>query len=190
MSLSTSPLNGTTPAARPAPASLVLPDIPGLGGAIAGLAGGVAMMATAAVIANSLGRDTWLEARQIAAPFYGEAALAPTNAAPVIVGTLIHLLMSALLGAAFGIVSRRVLRLTSDFGTPVLVGMIYGMLIWTAAFFVVLPIVNPALLETYQPSFIIQNLVYGMVTGLVYTKLRPEPYLRGTPARSLGAAGD
>jgi len=39
---------------------------------------------------------------------------------PVLVGSLIHLLVSALLGAIFGIVTRRWLRLTSDFGTPVL----------------------------------------------------------------------
>lgn len=189
MSLSTSPLNGSSPAApRHAPAPMVLPDVPGLGGAIAGLAGGIAMMFTAALIADSLGRDTWLEARQIAAVFYGDAAA--SGMGPVLVGTLVHLLVSALLGAAFGIVSRRVLRLTSDFGTPVLVGMIYGMLIWMAAYFVVLPIANPALLDTYQPSFIIQNLVYGVVAGLVYAKLRPAPYVPTMPARSLGAAGD
>ena len=188
MSLSTSPLNGSHATTSPAPTPMVLPDIPGLGGAIAGLAGGIAMMVTAALISGSLGRDTWLEARQIAALFYGDAA--GSGMGPVLVGTLIHLLMSALLGAAFGIVSRRVLRLTSDFGTPVLVGMIYGILIWMAAYFVVLPIANPALLDTYQPSFIIQNLVYGVVAGLAYAKLRPAPYVPTMPARSLGAAGD
>jgi hypothetical protein len=188
MSLSTSPLNGSSPViSRPPTPVTVLPDVPGLGGAIAGLVGGVAMMATAALLAGSLGRDVWLESRQIAAFFYGADAAASTSTGPVIVGTLIHLLMSALLGALFGIVSRRLLGLPSDYGTPVLVGMIYGLMIWMLAFFVILPALNPALLDTYQPSFIIQNLVYGMVTGLVYTKLRPAPYAAGEPARQPSA---
>ena len=47
------------------------------------------------------------------------------------------------------------LRLPSDYGVPVL---------------------NPALLDSYGPSFVIQHLVYGMVTGLLYSQLRPAPY--------------
>ena len=43
-------------------------------------------------------------------------------------------------------------------------------------FFVVLPIINPSLRETYAPAFIVQHLVYGAVTGLLYTWLRPQPY--------------
>jgi hypothetical protein len=96
--------------------------------------------------------------------------------APIVVGTIIHFIVAALLGAVFGIVSRRVLRLPSDYGAQVLAGLIYGMALWVLAYFVVLPIVNPALLDTYAPSFIIQHLVYGVVTGLIYTQLRPAPY--------------
>jgi hypothetical protein len=84
--------------------------------------------------------------------------------------------MSAALGALFGIVTRRILHLTSEFGTPLMAGLIYGMLIWLVGYFVVLPIVNPLLLETYAPAFIIQHLIYGAVTGLSYTWLRPKPY--------------
>jgi hypothetical protein len=69
-----------------------------------------------------------------------------------------------------------VLRLTSDFGTPLLTGLIYGMLVWMAAYFVILPVFDPLLLESYAPAFIIQHLVFGLVTGLVYTWLRPYPY--------------
>ena len=155
-----------------------LPDVIGLGGALAGLAGGLAMAVVAALLSASMGQDIWHESKRIAAIVYGRAAFAGSGfePGPVLVGTLIHLLVSALLGAVFGIVTRRWLHLTSDFGTPVLAGLIYGLMVWLAAYFVVLPLLNPALLEVYAPAFIIQHAVYGIVMGLVYMWLRPQPY--------------
>lgn len=150
-----------------------LPNVPGLGGAIAGLGGGAAMMVVAAMLSVATGQDMWREPREIAAPFLGGVA---NGAAAVLLGTILHFLTSGLLGAAFGILSRRVLRLPSDYGVPVLGGMLYGLLIWALAYFVVVPVLNPALLDTYGPSFVIQHLVYGMVTGLLYSQLRPAPY--------------
>src|SRR5690349_20390552 len=88
-----------------------LPDIPGLGGAIAGLVGGAAMTIVGAMLAASGGNDVWLESRQIATMIFGPAALSDASSGPVLVGTLIHLALSALLGAIFGIISRRWLRL-------------------------------------------------------------------------------
>ena len=172
MSLSTSsPLKSRS-------AVSALPDVVGLGGALAGLAGGVAMALVAALLAASMGQDIWHESKRIAAIVYGPAALsaAGCDLGPVLVGSLIHLLVSALLGALFGIVTRRWLHLTSDFGTPVLAGLIYGLMIWMVAYFIALPLLNPALLEVYAPAFIIQHVAYGIVTGLVYMWLRPQPY--------------
>lgn len=71
----------------------------------------------------------------------------------------------------------RIFHLTSDFGTLVLAGLIYGMLVWLITYFVVLPIIDPLLRDsTYAPAFIVQHIVYGTVTGLCYTWLRPSPY--------------
>src|SRR5207253_1528484 len=100
MSLSTSPMRNSRSAVTR------LPDVIGLGGALAGLAGGLAMAVVAALIAASMGQDIWHEAKGIAAIVYGPAALAAPgfDLGPVLVGSLIHLLVSALLGAIFGIV--------------------------------------------------------------------------------------
>ena len=98
-------------------------------------------------------------------------------ALPVLIGTLIHLTAATLLGALFGIVTRRVFRRTSEFGTPLLVGLIYGIFVWFVTYFFVLPLIDPLLREgSYAPAFIIQHIVYGVVTGLCYTWLRPSPY--------------
>jgi len=160
------------------PGTSPLPDIIGLGGAIAGLIGGVAMAVVGAIISVWLGGDIWLESKQIAAFVYGAAATAQPGfvAGPVLVGTLLHMIVSALLGALFGILIRRVLRLTSEFGLPLLAGLIYGLLIWMVAYFLVLPSLDAPLLMTYAPAFIVQHLVYGAVTGLAYIWLRPQPY--------------
>jgi hypothetical protein len=169
----------STPSAlKPRSAISPLPDVVGLGGALAGLAGGLAMAIVAALLSASMGQDIWHESKRIAAIVYGPAALAAAgfDLGPVLVGSLLHLVVSAVLGAIFGIVTRRWLGLTSDFGTPVLAGLIYGMLVWLVAYFVVLPLLNPALLEVYAPAFIIQHVAYGIVTGLVYMWLRPQPY--------------
>jgi len=169
----------TSPSTRePQSAASPIPDVIGLGGAIAGLAGGVAMAVVAALLSASMGQDIWHESKRIAAIVYGPAALAQPgfDLGPVLVGTLIHLIVAALLGAIFGIVTRRWLHLTSDFGTPVLAGLIYGLMIWMVAYFVVLPLLDPALMELYAPAFIIQHVVYGVVLGLVYMWLRPLPY--------------
>jgi hypothetical protein len=160
------------PVARPTSLSI------GLRSAIAGLGGGIAMAIVAALIAISRQGDIWLEAKQIAAVVYGPAAITrPALAASaVLLGTLIHLSVSALLGLLFGLLSHWMLKLTTDFGLALLTGMIYGMLIWLLAYFVILPQIDSALLETYVPAYIVQHIVYGLVTGLLYTWLCPHPY--------------
>jgi hypothetical protein len=167
-------VNSTFPAVR----TTRLPDVVGLGGSLAGLGGGLAMAVVGMLFALALGQDVWLEPKRIAAVVYGAAALAHGgfDAQPVLIGTLIHFLTSAIVGAIFGIVTRRWLRLPSDFGTPVLAGLVYGLLVWLVAYFIALPVVDPWLLDSYAPAFIIQHIVYGVVTGLLYAWRRPAPY--------------
>jgi hypothetical protein len=155
-----------------------LPNVIGLGGAIAGLGGGLAMAIVAAMLTRALGQDIWHQPKVIASLVYGPGATAQPGfvAGPVLVGTLIHLAVSALLGALFGIGTRRILLLPSDFGTPVMAGLVYGLLIWLVAYFIVVPTLSPRLLEIYVPAFIVQHIIYGTVTGLLYSLLRPQPY--------------
>lgn len=161
----------------PRPTASSLPDIPGLGGALAGLGGGLAMIVVATMLSVAIDNDIWRQPREIAQLVLGSAA--QTGWGPVVLGTILHFITAALAGAAFSILSRRVLQLPSDYGVQVLAGLIYGLALWFVAYFVILPLTNPALLDTYAPSFVIQHLVYGVVTGLIYTQLRPAPYASG-----------
>jgi uncharacterized protein DUF6789 len=76
----------------------------------------------------------------------------------------------------FEVMMRRVARLPSDYGVPEVAGLVYGLLIWLVAFFLIIPAVSPLLLQIYEPALIIQHLVYGAVAGLLYAVLRPQPY--------------
>jgi hypothetical protein len=149
------------------------------GGAIAGLIGGLAMAVVGALLALATQADIWYMPKAIAAVVLGQPALANTgfDAAPVIVGTLIHFIVSAVLGVIYALLMSRVLRVTTEYGAPVVGGLVYGAVIWLIAYFIVAPLLNPLLLEVYAPSLIIQNLVYGTVTGLAYTLARPEGYI-------------
>lgn len=154
----------------------------GLGGAIAGLVAGLTMAIVGAILSLVLDGNLWVEAKQIAAPFFGPLVVRPGfDAGPVIVGTILHFATAALLGAVYSIVTRRILKLPSDVGVPVLAGLIYGFFLWSTAYFLLLPLVNPFLRGTYAPAFIIQHLVYGVVLGLVYAMLRPNPYFHHAP---------
>ncbi|MBC8162785.1 MAG: hypothetical protein H7Z42_16360 [Roseiflexaceae bacterium] len=159
-----------------------LPDVIGLGGAIAGLAGGAAMALVGVLTSLILGGNIWIEPKAIAAPFFGPTVMRPGfEFGPVLVGTILHFATAALLGAIYSIVTRRILKLPSDIGVPVLAGLIYGFFIWAVAYFLLLPLVNTFLRAQYAPAFIMQHLVYGVVLGLVYATLRPNPYALTAP---------
>ncbi len=157
-----------------------------VGGAIAGLVGGITMAVVGAILAIAMGADLWKAAKLISTFVLGLSATAGEGfvAVPVIVGSLIHLSLSALFGALYGALSCRIWKMPLDYGkmpldygAPVVFGFVYGLAIWLIAYFIVLPIVNPLLLEIYAPSFLIQNMVYGMILGMVYAAFRSAPYI-------------
>jgi hypothetical protein len=157
-----------------------LPSILGLGGALAGLAGGAAMIGSAALLATAYGYDVWFQLKVVASVLLGPAAHVTMgfDAIPVLVGLLVHLLVAAMLGAGFEIAAHRWLRLPSDYGMSAIGGLSFGLLIWLLAYLFV-PMVAPYLMAVAAPAFIIQHLVYGTVTGLLFGTLWPQPYTAG-----------
>ena len=97
------------------------------------------MTAVAMVLAGWYGYDIWVPLKAIAGFVLGPSAMAQVGfmAGPVLLGLLIHLAVAALLGAVFGLVTRNVLRLPSDYGVPAVVGLVFGLLLWLVAFLAV-----------------------------------------------------
>lgn len=155
-----------------------IPDIAGLGGAIAGFLAGIVMILLSPLLSLLTGIGIWEPPKLIAATILGRSVVQLPGfvAGPVLVGTLLHLLISVVLGFLFGLTFHRLLHLTTDFGTPLLVGLCYGLVIFFLAYVVVLPVVNPLLRDSWLAPFIAQNMVFGICLGGFYTLLRPQPY--------------
>src|SRR5215212_4175098 len=110
----------------------LLPDRIGLGGALAGLGGGLAMTLIGALLTHALDQDRWLQLKAIASVVLGPAVAAQLGfvAGPIIIGALTQLGLAALLGVLFELLMRRIARRPSAYGLPEVAGLAYGLLIW------------------------------------------------------------
>ena len=149
-----------------------------LSGAIAGVGGGLAMIITGAIGAVLPGHGAWLDAAAIAAIVDWSAGSAQPGfgARTLMLGLTIHVLVAALWGAIFDGVYHHILRLTTEFGLPVYSGLVYGLWLWIASYFVVLPALGARLTEADAAPLLVQHVVYGVVTGLLSIRLSPAPY--------------
>lgn len=163
-------------------ATRYLPDIIGLGGAVAGFMAGLVMVALSPILSVLNGISIWEPPRLIASTVMGSAALsgAGFELTPILVGFVLHMITSVVLGAIFGIISNRILHLTTDFGMPLYVGLCYGLIIFFVAYFVILPLTGSAVDDGYVGAVIVQNVIFGMCLGLFYMILRPSPYRNTT----------
>jgi hypothetical protein len=162
------------------PALFALPDVTGLGGAVAGLLAGIVMILVSPLLSWLNGISMWVPARLIAvaAPGYGPEVLEQTGFAvgPIATALVLHLLTSVVLGFIFGVVVHRVLGLTTDFALPVYIGAAYGLIVFFIAYFVILPFANPVMRDSYIGALVAQNVIYGLFLGVFYIMLRPRPY--------------
>ncbi len=154
-----------------------LPDIVGLGGAVAGFLAGAVMVLLSPILSLLTGISIWEPPKIIAATVYGPSVMDTPGfvIGPVITGTIIHFVISIALGAIFGIVSHRLFHLTTDFGLPALVGLCYGLIIFFIAYFII-PLINPTVAEYGMAPVIAQNMAFGICLGIFYSLVRPQPY--------------
>jgi RNA polymerase sigma-70 factor (ECF subfamily) len=140
-------------------------------GAIAGLAGGLAMMVAGLLLSLVRGQSIWLPLRCIAALVLGTTAMTDTGfrMAPVAVGMAIHLLTAVMLGILFRLVCQRIGHPPTRAGVPLLVGLAYGLLLWLIAIVCIVPRLDTWLAEIAPLTFFLQHLVYGSVLGLTCT---------------------
>ncbi len=171
----------TAPTGRTRRRLLPLPDVAGLGGAIAGFLAGLVMIGISPLLSLLTGISIWEPPRLIAATLLGPEVATESGFAftPVLTGTLLHMAVSVGLGLIFGIVFRRVFHMTTEFGTPMLFGLCYGLLIFLVGYAFLLPAINPLVRDSYLMPLIVQNMVFGVCLGMFYLWLRPQPYSQG-----------
>ncbi len=136
-------------------------------GVIGGALGG-AVMALIAMIYGALWLGSpWLPINVVAATVLRDlqaaspAELAQFNANALIVGGILHALLSIGLGTLFA------LLLPTMPGSPIIWALTVGPLLWIIATVITLPLVNPLGARVIDwPSFIVAHLAYGLVMGL------------------------
>ena len=146
-------------------------------GALAGVGGGLAMGLLAMLVGlfdRSGAMGVWAPLNQIASAILGPGVVGPQfNFSAALVGSLFHFGLSALLGMAFALLYHGVLRLPRQAGAPIAAGAIYGLIIFFLAD-LLLPMFAPAMAFAAKPGFIAGHMVFGLVIGIVYARLRPS----------------
>lgn len=103
--------------------------------------------------------------RMIAGTFYGRDAM-KAGVDALVVGLIIHMMVSMGWGMVFAIAAKRHAGIGSSIG----LGMLFGLIVWALMTFIALPIVNPMMREqvdTMQAAFLIEHLMYGAGVGLM-----------------------
>ena len=126
-------------------------------GLLAGMAAGVAM-AAGLVLAGLLGGE---------GPAATLGRFDPgANGSPA-VGALMHLAVAGFYGVLFALIVQALSgrRSLGAKRTLYLLGVAYGVLLWLAARYVVLPGLNQALGDIATPSFLAAHILYGLALG-------------------------
>ncbi len=135
--------------------------LPVLAGLIAGLAGSLAIMVVVTGILLVSGRDLGMAARLIATFVYGPDAA--TGFAPIVVGTVLHLVTGAVFGAIFARIVPSLPR-----SVFIMAGLIYGILTWFVTSYAILPIAAPLLVAQVNVGVLLTaHVVYGFTLGIV-----------------------
>ncbi len=136
-------------------------------GVVGGLLGGLAMIPVALGYGLLSGKGIWYPVNLIAATLIRAwqqatpAELSQFHLEGLLVGLLIHLAMSVVLGLLFAIM------LPGLFWTPLFWVFVVGPILWGGAIFAGLPLLNPVMARYVDlPSFAVANIVYSLVLGL------------------------
>ncbi len=147
-----------------------------IAGALAGIGGGLAMGLLAQLVSifdRSGALSVWAPLNQVSSAILGSGVAGPQfNFAAALIGLIFHFGLSALLGMVFALIYHGILRLPRLFGAPIAAGLIYSLIVYLIAS-VALPIIAPTVAFAAKPGFVAGHLVFGIVIGLIYARLRP-----------------
>lgn len=129
-------------------------------GAFAGFVGAIGIIAVVTIIVVATGNGLFTAPRLIAGVIYGENV---SGLMPVVVGTGIHLVMGTVLGYIFAAIMPNIYRIMW-----MVAGLIYGLIAFAASALVILPIVDPGMVDGSANYFVllVAHVVYGFVLGI------------------------
>jgi hypothetical protein len=137
-------------------------------GAQAGVGAGFLMGILAIIVALSSGQGLWAPFNDVASAFIRPVMGAGQafSLVAVFASLLVHLVLSASLGALFAAIYSGWIKLTFGFGMPIVVGVVFGLITWVVARYFGLPLLNSAMYQ--EPAFLTAHAVFGAALGLLY----------------------
>ena len=128
------------------------------------VAAGLGFAMTEMVIEAVSGKGFWAPLRFIASILtLGKDTDPSFSLVPVIVGVAGHMIESVVLGLVFIVLAGRITH--SAIGLA-LTGMVYGAVLFTGSWFVVLRLVDSAMLLLNGPGFLVSHVMFGLLLGL------------------------
>jgi len=128
------------------------------------LVAGLGFAMTEMIVEAIWGRGLWSPLRFIASVLTPGRNADPSFAAgPVLVGAVGHMIDSVVFGLIFLGVAGRFLHGAAALA---LAGAGYGVILFLGAWFVVLPIVDPAMMLLNAPAFLAGHVMFGLLLGL------------------------
>jgi hypothetical protein len=137
------------------------------GGVLAGLAAGLLLEIVMFVVAVAAGHDPWPPMKIAGIAFLGpdRALSTASDPAAVTVGLCSHFLVSAAWGGLFGMIA-----FGRSHRTTLILGALYGIVVWLGMDLLVMPAVGAAFLRTQVPvpMAIAQHVVFGLVLAAAF----------------------
>lgn len=91
----------------------------------------------------------------------------PVDAVALVLGLMGHMMNSVILAALFGLYARRSSRSTSSL---VGIGAAWGVAIYVGMWYVVLPVIDPVMLNLNGPLFLAGHLMWGAALGYLWSR--------------------
>lgn len=140
-----------------------------LSGIIAGMIFGAFMMF---VVAPALHKPIGAPLNMIGSVYLGKSLLMHPTGGSILLGFLMHMVDSAILGIIFAYIWRGI---GANKGLEIVGGLIYGILVWLVMTYIALPIVGSPMAKVTGGWFVVGHLIFGLFVGLItprYTRQR------------------
>jgi len=149
------------------------------GGIVSGLVAGVGLWFWNALHNLWMRGVLWPTFKGASRPFFGDRAGSPGfELAPVIVGVLAHLAISAGWGLLFGLLFYGLSR-----AATVVAGLFWGVVVWFGMMYVVLPFAGLDFSAAARSRNVIsQHLFFGLLLGLAFLPFQRRMTRRHAPA--------
>jgi len=132
-------------------------------GAVGGVVSGAVFIVATMWYVASTGGPAVMPLRMISTVVLGDAAMGKGTTSPAL-GAIVHIVLSAAFGVAFGLV----VRWLRTNGTVALAGVLYGLLLYLVNFQVLARLLFTTFKMANQPFEVVVHVVFGTLLSFVF----------------------